>query len=199
LSLSAVILCGGDGTRMQGIDKPLQPLAGRPLLQHVLDVLRPQADDLIVVANRRHEDYTAYGLKLVDDGAFRGRGPLAGIAAGLAAASSAWVLCVPGDAPLLPPDLLQRLQAALLRDDAELAVAHDGQGRQPLCCLLPQRLHQNLLQFLQQGGDAPRLWQERHRVAEADCADWPRWAWSLNTPEEWATAEARLGAGGDAR
>jgi molybdopterin-guanine dinucleotide biosynthesis protein A len=192
MATKAVILCGGAGERMQGLDKPLHPLLGRPLLEHVLKQLRPQVDALVVVANRQPQAYAAYGIKVVDDGIYKGRGPLAGIAAGLAAADSEWVLCAPGDAPLLPPDLLHRLRAALQSDAADLAVVNDGNGRQPLCCLLPRRLLADLRQYLDGGGDAPRLWQDHFRVAEADCSDWPRWAWSLNTPEEWAVAELQM-------
>jgi len=189
---TAVILCGGAGERMGGLDKPLQPLLGRPVLEWVLERLRPQVDALVVVANRRQEAYAACGVPVVDDGNYKGHGPLAGIAAGLAAAGGDWILCVPGDAPLLPTDLLQRLRSALQRDAADVAVIHDGGGQQPLCCLLPRRLLPDLQDYLDQGGDAPRLWLGRHRVAEADCSDWPRWAWSLNTPEEWAMAEQHL-------
>jgi len=189
---TAVILCGGAGERMGGLDKPLQPLLGRPVLERVLECLRPQLDVVVIVANRRQDTYAVHGAPVVDDGGYKGRGPLAGIAAGLAAAGGDWILCVPGDAPLLPPDLLQRLRQALQRDAADLAVVNDGSGRQPLCCLLPQRLLADLRAYLDIGGAAPRLWQDRYHVAEADCSDWPRWAWSLNTPEEWAMAEQHL-------
>ncbi len=162
------------------------------MLEWVLERLRPQVDALVVVANRRQEAYAACGVPVVDDGTYKGHGPLAGIAAGLAAAGGDWILCVPGDAPLLPTDLLQRLRSALQRDAADVAVIHDGGGQQPLCCLLPRRLLADLRRFLDGGGDAPRQWQNRYRVAEADCSDWPRWAWSLNTPEEWAMAELQL-------
>jgi len=189
---TAVILCGGAGERMGGLDKPLQPLLGKPVLERVLERLRPQVDVLVVVANRQQEAYAACGVPVVDDGNYKGHGPLAGIAAGLAAADGDWILCVPGDAPLLPPDLLQRLRQALQRDAADLAVVNDGSGQQPLCCLLPQRLLADLRAYLDGGDDAPRLWQDRYHVAVADCCDWPRWAWSLNTPEEWAMAEQHL-------
>jgi molybdopterin-guanine dinucleotide biosynthesis protein A len=194
---TAVILCGGGGQRMGGIDKPLHALLGRPLLDRVLECLRPQADAAVLVANRQLQAYAVYGIPVIDDGVYQGRGPLAGIAAGLTAAAGDWVLCAPGDAPLLPPDLLQRLRRALRRDAADLAVVHDGRGRQPLCCLLPRRLLADLRNFLDEGGDAPRLWLDRFQVAEADCSDWPRWAWSLNTPEEWRAAEGCISQGKD--
>jgi molybdopterin-guanine dinucleotide biosynthesis protein A len=177
---------------MQGVDKPLRPLRGRPLIERTLKILRPQAQDLILVANRSRDDYAARGHRVVDDGAYAGRGPLAGIAAGLAAAHTGWILSLPGDAPLPPPDLVLRLRRALERDQAELAIVHDGRGRQPLCCLLPRRLLPELRAFLDSGDSTPRHWQNRYRCADADCSDWPAWAWSLNTPEEWSFAEEQL-------
>ncbi len=190
--VTAVILCGGAGERMQGADKPLRPLLGRPLIERTLDQLRPQVRDFVLVANRAQRDYAAYGLKVVDDGVLRGRGPLAGVAAGLAAASTEWIVSVPGDAPLLPHDLVARLERARTREQAELAMVHDGRGRQPLCALLPCRLLPELLAFLAGGNSAPRDWQRQYRCAEADCSDLPPWAWSLNTPEEWSFVEAQL-------
>jgi len=191
-NITAVILCGGAGERMQGADKPLRPLLGRPLIERTLDCLRPQVRELILVANRAQREYAAYGVKVTDDVVLRGRGPLAGIAAGLAAASTDWIVSVPGDAPLLPDDLVAHLEGALADEQAELAVVHDGGGRQPLCALLPRRLLPELLAYLDGGGTAPRQWQAQHRVAEADYAHWPQWAWSLNTAEEWSFAEAQL-------
>jgi molybdopterin-guanine dinucleotide biosynthesis protein A len=192
VKLTAIILCGGESLRLGGIDKPLRPLFGRPLIAHVLDRLRPQVDKVVLVANRSREAYAVYGHPVVDDGAYAGRGPLAGIAAGLAVAESEWVLCVPGDAPLLPDDLAARLLQAITTHNADLGLVHDGAGRQPLCSLLPRRLLPELRAYLDGGGDAPREWLAGYRLAEADYAHWPRWAWSLNTPEEWNAAESAL-------
>ena len=191
-NITAVILCGGAGERMHGADKPLRALLGRPLIERTLQRIRPQAGAVVLVANRRLEDYGALGVKVVDDGAFKGSGPLAGIAAGLAAAATEWIVSVPGDAPLLPEDLVARLEQALAREQAELALVHDGRGRQPLCGLLPRRLLPELKAFLDSGDTTPRNWQRRYRCADADFSDWPQWAWSLNTPEEWSFAESQL-------
>lgn len=192
--VTAVVLCGGAGSRLGGEDKPLREMLGRPLLGRVLAQLGAQAAPVIVVANRNQEAYAAFGCAVVDDGRHAGRGPLAGIAAGLATARTDWVLCVPGDAPLLPPGLLGGLRQALQVEDAEAAVVRDSGGRQPLFCLLPRGWHGELTAYLDGGGSAPREWLARHRLAEADFAAWPGWAWSANTPEEWAAAEQALQA-----
>jgi molybdenum cofactor guanylyltransferase len=187
-----VILCGGAGARLGGIDKPLQALAGRPLFERVLERIAAHAGDIIVSANRNAADYAAYGLRVIDDGRHAGRGPLAGIAAGLAAATTDDVLFVPGDAPLLPDDLAIRLDDARRRSGAGIVHVDDGHGPQPLCCLLPRALLGDLERYLDGGGSTPREWQAGHGAVAAGFAEWPRWCWSINTPEEWQNAELRL-------
>jgi molybdopterin-guanine dinucleotide biosynthesis protein A len=193
--LTAVLLCGGQGARLGGIDKPLRMLAGRPLIEHVLERLRPQADEVIVSANRNVERYRAYSPHVVDDGAYADRGPLAGLHAGLAVATHDLVLCVPGDAPHLPSDLALRLDRARTTQARAIAVVDDGSGLQPLCCLLPRARCASLARYLASGGDAPRAWLDGEGYARADCSDWPRWSWSLNDEAEWSAVEARLHTG----
>ena len=194
---TAVILCGGAGERLGGIDKPLRLLAGRPLIEHVLARVAPQARSVLVSANRNQERYAIYGRPLVSDGAYAGCGPLAGIAAALAAIEDADLLCVPGDAPLLPPDLRERLDRIRRTRRASIAYAHDGVGPQPLCCLIERGQLGALRDYLDAGGRTPREWFARNRAVPVDCGDWPRWAWSLNTEAEWAAAEARLARAGN--
>lgn len=187
-----VILCGGAGQRLGGVDKPLELLAGRPLFEHVLRRIAGQAGAIIVSANRNAAQYAAYGLTVVDDGGHAGRGPLAGVAAGLAAATTDFVLIVPGDAPLLPDDLASRLDDIRLRDRAAIVHADDGHGPQPLCALVSRALLDDLERYLDQGGSTPRDWYAQHATRAVRFAEWPRWGWSLNTPEEWQHAELRL-------
>lgn len=189
---TALLLCGGAGSRLGGVDKPLQPLAGRPLIERVLERIAPQAGEILISANRSQDQYVAYGLRIVGDGDHADCGPLAGLAAGLAAAITDDLLCVPGDAPLLPDDLAARLDAARRVRGAVIAHADDGQGPQPLCCLVPRRLLPDLLAYLDSGGRTPREWFARHPTAVAAFPEWPRWAWSANTAEEWQDAELRL-------
>jgi molybdopterin-guanine dinucleotide biosynthesis protein A len=196
-ALTAIVLCGGAGERMGGADKPLQPLAGRPLIEHVLARLPAEAT-VVIAANRNAERYRACGAAVVDDGAFGGCGPLGGVAAALdiensrAGTPSPAALIVPGDAPLLPRDLLARLQRAAADAGCDLAVVDDGSGLQPLCALLPRRLWPALVAYVADGGRSARDWWRSQRAAVADCSDWPRWGWSLNTAAEWSAAEAQL-------
>ena len=190
---TALVLCGGSATRLGGIDKPLRDFAGAPLIERVLQRIGPQVSGVILSVNRSRELYQAYAPTLVEDGVFAHCGPLAGQLAGLDAASTDEVLCVPGDAPLLPQDLLSRLRQARLGPPiATLAYAHDAQGPQPLCCLLSRSLRAELRSYLVAGGHTPREWFRQHRAAVADFGDAPSWAWSINTEQEWIAAERQF-------
>lgn len=192
VDLDAVILCGGAGSRLGGGDKPLQPFLGRPLIHRVVANLRPQVGRIVISANRNAEAYGVYSATVLADEGYAGFGPLAGVAAGLAAGSSPWLLCVPGDAPLLPPDLATRLLHVQREQRTNIVYVDDGFGPQPLCCLLARSLLDDLRRYLDAGGRTPREWFAEHRVAAANFNAWPRWAWSLNTPDEWRLAEQHL-------
>lgn len=132
------MLAGGEGLRLGGADKGLLLWRGQPLVQHVLAALRPQSVEQLISANRNIETYAGFGVKVVRDHA--GHGPLAGLAALLAAAQEQWLLCVPCDAPLLPPDLGQRLLAAATAAGAKASVLHDGKYPHPTFCLVQTSL-----------------------------------------------------------
>ncbi len=188
---TGLILCGGNGERLGGIDKPLRELGAQPLVQHVIERLLPQISRIVISANRNLERYSALGFVVVDDGAYAGCGPLGGMLAGLAADDDN-LLCVPGDAPAIPADLGNRLASA--RGEAAIAYAHDSRGPQPLCCLLRAGLHDDLRAYLDGGGRTPREWFARHQSVAVDFSEAPPWVWSINTPAEWTFAEAQLEA-----
>jgi len=113
-----VVLAGGAGRRVGGVDKGLLPLLGRPLVEYALDVLRPQCDSLLVVANRNVDRYAELAPTILDAGPGHA-GPLAGLVAAfgfLAAnrhAGFSWLATTPVDCPDAPGDLVARLRAAI--------------------------------------------------------------------------------------
>ena len=116
MSVPVLVLAGGQARRMGGADKALLELGGRPVLRHILDRLGLAHDAFAISANGDPARYAAFGCPvLADPLPLRGRGPLAGLLAGLAwaeARGAASLLTVPGDAPFLPPDLAARLAPA---------------------------------------------------------------------------------------
>ena len=113
MSIAALILAGGKATRFGGADKAFVRLQGRPLIEHVLDRLRPQAEAMAISANGDPARFSAYGLKVLADAPeFSACGPLAGVAAGLAwaeAAGAEFLLTMPVDTPFFPLDLAAEL------------------------------------------------------------------------------------------
>ncbi|ATU97028.1 molybdenum cofactor guanylyltransferase MobA [Aeromonas salmonicida] len=188
--VSAVILAGGRATRMGGEDKGWVALAGRPLIDHVLERLRPQVDEVLINANRSQTRYQALAPVISDDNPDY-LGPLAGMQAGLAAACHDWVLFVPCDGPALPHDLMSRFRTALT-PDTELVVAHDGDWLQPVVALLHKSLLPSLTHALAEGERKIDIWFARHKMAVVSFADQPDAFINLNSPAELAAYEARL-------
>lgn len=196
VAITAAILAGGAGTRLGGCDKGLQVLAGRTLVERVLEAL-DGVDAVLVVANRNLDAYARHARTITDDGADRGdgaprhRGPLAGIAAALAACTTPWLLTIPVDCPHPPRDLAPRLLAAALAADACAVVAHDGERRQPLFALYRVQLRESAAAAAtaEQGASA---WQDAIGAIELDFGDCRQQFSNLNTPEELAAHAARL-------
>ena len=143
-SITGLVLAGGRGVRMGGVDKGLQPWHGRPMVDHVLERLAPQVGAVVISANRSLDDYALRGTPVVQDAETPFNGPLAGILAGLRACTSDWLAIVPCDAPRLPRDLVARLstRAMALAVPGVYAVHHESDGdrmlrrAEPLFCLL---------------------------------------------------------------
>ncbi len=187
--ITGLILAGGRAQRMGGQDKGLLPLAGQPLVAHVIAALAPQVCDIIINANRNAEAYSSQGYRVFADAVGGYCGPLAGIESGLRLAATPYLLSVPCDSPFLPPVLGQRLYDALTEADAEIAVAHDGEWMQPVFALFIRGLRSPLSRFLASGGRKIDRWYAQHQLAIADFSDTPEAFFNLNTPEELAAAE----------
>ena len=140
MKVTGIVLAGGMGRRMGGVDKGLVPFQGKPLVAHVLERLRPQVDEILVNANRETDTYARFGYPVVSDAIGGFAGPLAGLHCGMTAAATELVATVPCDSPFLPADLIARLLKALQQNDADLAVAKTGDQPHPLFCLCRKAL-----------------------------------------------------------
>lgn len=183
LPLSAVILAGGQGSRMGGADKGWLVFRGQPLICHVLERIRPQADELLISANRHLDDYAALGATLLSDETPDYPGPLEGIRMALKAARGDWLLCVPCDTPFLPPDLAVRLAAALEAAHADIAVAEAGGQVHPVVFLCCKNVLASLETFMAAGGRGVGRWQAGLKRAVVPFADADAFR-NFNTPEE---------------
>jgi len=191
MSITGVILAGGLGRRMGGIDKGLVQFAGKPMVAHVIDRLKPQVNDILINANREIEQYAALGYEVISDEIAGFAGPLAGLHKGMSAASQPFVLTVPCDSPFLPTDLAERLMADLLANEADIAVAKTGTQAQPVFCLCKTSLKNHLENFLQGGGRKIDTWYGTLNVIEVAFDDKPEAFANINTIEELQSLEDR--------
>ena len=164
-AITGVVLAGGLGRRMGGVDKGLQLLNGRPLVGHIIDRLAPQVSELLINANQNDERYAAFGHRVVPDAIPGFAGPLAGLHAALAVATHPLVATAPCDSPFLPADLVLRLFQALTAANADLAVARTGDQMHPVFCLCQRTLLPQLTDFLARGERKMALWHAELKVA----------------------------------
>lgn len=188
-AICGLVLAGGQGRRMGGIDKGLAALQGRPLAAHVIERLRPQVTSLLINANRHADAYRALGHAVVKDGIDGFAGPLAGLLAGLDASDAPLLATVPCDAPFLPPDLVARLALARATGDSDAAVARVADRLQPVFALVHGRVRPSLAEFLQCGGRRAEDFFASLRTVHVAFDDQPQAFANLNTREELATYE----------
>ena len=190
--VTGVILSGGRATRMGGLDKGLVPVNGRPMISWVIDALRPQVGEIFINANRNLDQYRAFGFPVIDDGDREFRGPLAGIASGMRAASGKYVAFAPCDSPLVCSDLVARLFAAMSSAGTRIAAAHDGERLQPVFALLERTLLDDLVRYLDSGERKIDRWYAEHGFASADFSDVVESFTNINAPEEKKALELTL-------
>jgi molybdopterin-guanine dinucleotide biosynthesis protein A len=187
--ITGLVLAGGQGRRMGGVDKGLALLRGRPMVAWVLDRFAPQVDEIIVNANQNTEQYAAFGHRVVSDEIGGFAGPLAGLHAGLKVASHPFVATVPCDSPFLPQDLVQRLLAAALANHADLAVARTGDQPHPVFALVRASVLGHLTGFLAGGGRKIDAWYASLAVVEVPFDDQAEAFSNINTRGELAALE----------
>ncbi|RWX57357.1 molybdenum cofactor guanylyltransferase MobA [Photobacterium chitinilyticum] len=179
---SWVILAGGQASRMGGNDKGLVELAGRAMIEHVIDTLEPQTSSITINANRNQERYKTYG-SVFGDHIQDYPGPLGGMHAALHHLNNEWIGFVPCDCPQLPADLISRMAEAC-QSDTDIAVAHDGEHIQPVVTLLNRRILPKLERFLANGDRKIILLYKQCNMITVDFSDQPNAFVNLNTPQE---------------
>ncbi len=198
--ITALLLAGGRGSRMGGVDKGLQAFNGLPLALHALQRLAPQVGALMINANRNGPDYAQLGkpfnASVWPDDLADYAGPLAGFLVGLQHCQTPWLVTAPCDTPLLPLDLVARLVEAAARDKADIAMAtapetdEAGQTilrKQPVFCLLRKSLLPSLQAFTQAGGAKIAAWTGQHHTVLVPFdrpTDNPRAFFNANTLDE---------------
>jgi molybdopterin-guanine dinucleotide biosynthesis protein A len=190
--ITGLILAGGRGSRMGGVDKGLQNFRGLPLALQTLMRLGPQVGEVMINANRNLSAYEAFGAAVWPDSLPDYAGPLAGFLTGLERCETEWLVTVPCDTPLFPLDVVARLAEAADREGAEIAMAaareEDGQLRtQPVFSLIKRDLMESLVRFTQGGGRKIDAWTAQHKTVVVPFdrgGDDPRAFFNANTLAE---------------
>lgn len=192
-AVCGLLLAGGRASRLGGEDKGLVELCGQPLIAHGIRRLSPQVDTLLISANRNLPRYRDFGLAVIEDEFGDFEGPLAGLLRGLEACEAPLLATLPCDAPLAPPDLVERLHAALKESGARAAIADDGERLQPLFGLFRRELAPDLADWLGRGGRKVQDWVTSLRPAVVDFSHCPQAFRNVNTPGDLAALRQRLG------
>lgn len=197
-----VVLAGGLARRMGGGDKGLLELAGRPILDHVLDRLKPQVRLCVLNANGDAGRFAPWGLPVAADVLPGNAGPLVGVLTGMDWTMAnlpgvEWIVTAPTDAPFLPRDLVARMMAAVREEGAEMACATSGGQRHPVIGLWPVSLRTDLRHaVIFEEVRKVDVWTGRHKVADVDFAVEPVDPFfNANRPEDLDEAEKALAAG----
>lgn len=191
-SMSALVLSGGQSRRMQAGDKGLMKLAGKPMIQYLLDSLSQHINQILISTNSSDPEYASFGYPLVSDILPGSLGPLAGIHAGLHTCNTQFLLITPCDCPFLTTTLSERLAQAIEENNTLIAVAHDGERMQNTFALINIALTDSLSLYLQRGGRKLNTWFKEQNAIEVNCSDHLADFTNINTLADLQDAERIL-------
>ncbi len=184
IQISALILAGGRSSRMDGHDKGLLKLLDRPMIDYVIERLKPQVGHILISANRHLEQYRKLGYKVLVDDYNDYRGPLAGMARGLAQSNTDYLLTVPCDGPLLPTDIAARMLHYAIQKQAKAVLVFDGQYKQPTYNLIHKDLGVQLNQSLVNNEHKLGKWLMDNGAVKLDYSDQKSAFLNINTPDD---------------
>lgn len=188
--VTGVILAGGLARRMNNQDKGLVNFKGRPMISYAIAALSPMVDQLIINANRNMEQYRQFGLPVVADQTDSFDGPLAGVLTAMIYADADVLVVMPCDSPLVTTEHLEKLLSTRAEQNADVAVAFDGERLHPVFLAIKSTLKNSLEAYLASGQRKIDLWLERQNMVKADFSDTPEIFMNINTMNELTALEA---------
>jgi molybdopterin-guanine dinucleotide biosynthesis protein A len=181
--ITAVILSGGQATRMNHQDKGLIPFKGKPLIDYVSSTIQKEVCRVLVSANRNLDAYQKFG-EVITDSLPGFQGPLAGVLSALNEVKTQYLLVAPCDAPFINRCLITKLLKHMQQSNADICVATDGQRIHPTFALINTNLKDNLSDFLAQGHRKMGLWFKNNDAQAVDFSDCTELFINLNSPED---------------
>lgn len=192
LSIGAVVLSGGLARRMGGKDKGLIQIADRSMASWVVSAIMPAVNNMVINANRNHDAYAALGCEVVADRHKGHIGPLAGLSAAMHHLTNDYMFMCPCDSPFINVSIVGQLVEACLDNEADVAVAHDGERLQPVFCVVHQRCLASLDAYLESGERKIDRWYATQNNVEVDCSTIKTSFRNINTEEERLAAQHEL-------
>jgi len=181
--ITAVILAGGQASRMDGEDKGLIVFRELPLISHVINITKLKVSQILISANRNFEEYANFGKVIRDD--LEGyQGPLAGISKALKVCSTPYLLVLPCDSPLIDSALIDSLIEKMEVSNVDICVAHDGSIMHATFALMQTKLEKSLEEFLGEGGRKMALWYRQQSLERIDVSSHLEVLTNLNRPED---------------
>ena len=181
--ITAVILAGGQASRMDGKDKGLIVFRELPLITHVVNVVESKVSQILISANRNFEEYANFG-KVISDDLEGFQGPLAGISKALKVCSTPYLLVLPCDSPLIDEALIDSLIEKMEISKVDICVAHDGSIMHATFALMQTKLEKSLEGFLEEGGRKMALWYRQHSLERIDVSSHLEVLTNINRPED---------------
>jgi molybdenum cofactor guanylyltransferase len=188
--VTGVILAGGLARRMNNHDKGLIRFKGQPMVSYAIAAMNTVADQSIINANRNIPEYQVFGLPVVSDQTDSFDGPLAGVLTAMMFAETGILLVMPCDSPLIKANHLQKLLSTRAENDADVAVAFDGERLHPVFLAIKVALKSSLQDYLHSGQRKIDIWLERHKMVKADFSTEPDIFININTMTELSELEA---------
>lgn len=181
--ITAVILAGGQASRMDGEDKGLILFRELPLIAHVVNIAKPKVSRILISANRNFEEYANFG-KVISDDLEGFQGPLAGISKALKVCSTPYLLVLPCDSPLIDEALIDSLIEKMEISNVDICVAHDGSIMHATFALMQTKLEKSLEEFLGEGGRKMALWYRQQSIERIDVSSHLEVLTNINRPED---------------
>jgi len=181
--ITAVILAGGQASRMDGEDKGLIVFRELPLIVHVVNITKPKVSQILISANRNLEEYANFG-KVISDDLEGYQGPLAGISKALKVCSTPYLLVLPCDSPLIDEALIDSLIEKMEVSKVDICVAHDGSIMHATFALMQTKLEKSLEEFLEEGGRKMALWYRQQSLERIDVSSHLEVLTNINRPED---------------
>lgn len=189
--VTGVILCGGQGSRLGSVEKPLIRVSDRALVEYVIERLAPQVSRILLSVGANSKGYQDLHCERIPDVSPH-QGPLAGLVSCFEAVNSEWIQACPGDAPWTAPDLIERLSRDAVKRG--VAVPHDGRQRQNLNLLIRHDRASSLARFYHGGGRALYQWLDAEGIAATDLSDIAASFVNINTPRDLAAFRSAMNA-----